>query len=122
MLQKFRFYEQELPRLIARAAALAKSGGGPGRAQFCEPALHDLQGALRGLPRSEVRFASTFADLALPKDDRLPASVPGKMAVIHLDGNNFGIRREALSAAPARYGAFSGYLELQRGRPSVLRP
>lgn len=68
--------------------------------------------------RSARPFAGEFSDLAPTADERrthdIPDSLTGKMALIYLDGNGFGQRREAEGRTAAGLRAFSEDVKAKR--------
>lgn len=137
--QKFHFYQQELARLITKAEEFATPArdAAPDTHQtaFAEQVKDALERTLQSLKSCEVGFAVSFVDMALPEHaPDLPAAVPGKMALIYLDGNNFGSRRKQATRDQLAGQRFSTALELWRGRllaalldwimatPAMIRP
>lgn len=97
------FYGRELDDLAKLAA---KEGDGDREARF-----RRLSAELGG---AEVRLAADFSDM-IERGWDLPASLKGKMALIHLDGNGFQTQRVNVSGDIDGLQRFSRHLQLLRG-------
>ncbi len=66
------------------------------------------------LREARVGFTRSFAHLVDKPPSGLPPTVTGKMALIYLDGNNFGARRRAFARTPEYLTAFSHTVQRHR--------
>lgn len=107
--QKQHFYERELARLRDDAPDAARRAA-------LETTLDRLRGPLDG---QDWAFATSIADFLETAtddpDDPLPAGLAGKVALLYLDGNNFGARRHPDGTTPQRLGNFSRHVAAWRG-------
>jgi len=156
--QKFKFYDCELNRVTDRCTEPSSTEPGPADAHTAvknflaetRATLNSTQNRLQERKEQdkkrqdgELDFALNFADLSLAaaadgtggkNNSPLPPSVRGKMALIYLDGNAFGSRRDKFNTSVESYQKFSTYLEIRRARllaavldwmldkPAMIRP
>ncbi|MFZ1413761.1 MAG: hypothetical protein WAS73_04170 [Defluviicoccus sp.] len=102
--QKGNFYANELARLLEGA-------------REAEQEKQPLRDVLDRLSTSGYSFASSFEDIIDdPKPEGLPPNLRNKLAVVSLDGNNFGrLRRARMTKDLSELKDFSGTLEWKRG-------
>lgn len=117
--QKQDFYEDQLREAARHAVELAREV--QSKDIFNSAAEADTKNAIailrkqrRELKAKEIGFAESFKDIVDPPGFPLSPAVAGKLAVIHLDGNNFGKAR-ATRTDFYEFRRFSRYLEVKGG-------
>jgi hypothetical protein len=116
--QKQGFYEGQLARAAAHAEALAADPGelDPTVAAAATKAAETLCDRRTRLAAAPIGFARHFADIVDGPPAHVPVGIRGELAVVALDGNEFGKRRDER----ARHGfddyrRFSRWLEVLGG-------
>jgi hypothetical protein len=118
--QKSDFYVEQLRQVATIAGELARELP---EGSFKPEAKAAVERAMTRLPEATgllaadqpIGFARNFMEIvqAAPRD--LPPGAAGKLAVVWIDGNRFGARRQDRAGDPKGFGRFSRYLEVQGG-------
>lgn len=102
--QKQLFYEEQLGHCAAIAEVIADTASRE-RLSTCRAALAE----------EDIGFAHSFADIVGAPPDGLAPNVRGKLAVVYLDGNNLGKRRQAAARTLDGLRRFSAELTVAQG-------
>jgi len=103
--QKQHFYEEQLGHCAVIAEMIADKAA-EARLSTCRAAL---------AAEEDIGFTHSFADIVGAPPDGLAPNVRGKLAVVYLDGNNLGKRRQAAAQTLDGLRRFSAELTVAQG-------
>lgn len=119
--QRQYFYEDQFRLVTDLATSLASADAqvlNPTAAALVAAAPAALREAKSRIANADFGFAESFDDIVKDPPPGLAVAVQNKLAVVHVDGNGFGARREErarLHDGFAAYRRFSLYLDVAGG-------